>query len=535
MKKLIFISILLSQFLFAGIFAKEELNLIWMTNHKNRPYQILINSTIKALQKDYNVNFKTLSNYSAINSVIENENFSADNKKLSAGLLADNTVFNKDGYYVLFKIEKRNKEVYIKGVKLKKDGNEAFAFPMSIKEKLTNNNKKNAQIIANMLYFFVKSSLIPYKPVKREGVRPVIVENNKEIKVISFKKKDVRLFTETIPQEDIDLAKNLHLINAKNDADFAKKYCSMLDMLLPNVNYVDPDEEYYFEEYFIEADYIDGFKVFKKYLPSSSDKKFRCMGNNHTLYMEPLEDFELNKLGIYYKLNNHKFNIAGDIIDLENIYLVDSNGHLTKWKKGKEIKSNDINYIRQIYGLNAESYKVKIESYNSETECNTYLGGCTQKDVNNHYQDGVYYIKKGVDYAIEADNYLYYKGKKIFSEFKVSTFTNILYQPQVYLGGTNGEIAIRYSNKKIKHFKHLNGSIVKIVPIDNLRFAAVSDKGDFAVYKISQKDPIFIFPQIGYAYNDIAISRNGKYILLINANYTSYVLLADKLLSKEQK
>ena len=532
--RVLFICLTIINLLFGGVFTKDKLNLIYMSDN-NKIYDRLVDITIKNLKDDYDINFKKQFSYQALLATINNPDYYKDNKKLVTGLVAD-SIFDRDGYYVVFHIKDEDNKIILNGVKFLKDGvngkAQRFYFVKSYKTK-----KEKIDYILNMLYFSVKSDILTSHPQNRKGVKPIISKEGNNLEVIFFKQKEVGVFNDVVAEKDIKLAKILGLIKGELDSEVAYNYCNFMNMLLPNQNFINKDDEYSFEDYFIQTSFVDGYKIFKKFYPKE-EKNFRCMDNAYTLNKEPLEDYELNELGLVFKLNNNKFNVAGGIYEDKNnlkIVLVDNNGYVSLWQNDNKTKDFYIDTpVKGIEDILVDSYGFDIIAFNKRVKYDLDGYFITSKSIYNHFLDNKYYFKISLNNKINIYNELLINNKKMELDFKVLTFYDE--SSLLYVGGENGKLISIFKNGKIKtQYQGLKGDIVKIISIKyNFKryLGVITSKGEFVIYDKNKNKPLISFPQIGYGYNNIKDTQ--KHILLINSNYTSYVLMK-KVLFKGQK
>jgi len=518
-----------------ALFSNDNLYLVWMKDKTNdRLYSPIVKALKQKLSDDYDVKMIPLTNYQALLSVIDNNKYYIDKDKLRTGLLADHKVFNEDGYYVVFRITQKGKTFYINGVKYKKDGIKGDIQKITLTKKIT---KNISNTIYNMLLFFVKSSIMDYTAADRKSVAPLVVEDNNKLKVISFTKQKVMLFNKPISSDDLDLAKSLNLVSYSNDAQFAKDYCSFLNMYLPNKIFVNPEDEYYFEEYYQQIDFKDGYKIYKYTIPTYiTDKDFRCMGNDYTLVKEPLSDYELNNLGIMWKIHSSNLNKVGAVQSLnENnvkVVLVDDNGNLSVYKNNHLISSKTLSVsYKDIESVQMKSGKYIITAFNKKIIFNRYIGTTKSKSISNHYYYYNYYFKYSSDAKININQEFILFGRVIDLTFKATTFAKN--NREYIVGGENGHLVLVKNKKVSKTYIGLKGNIVKVLFLDSSYFIAITNKGELAVYNISKEKPIKILPQIGYAYSDISMDKNGKYIIAVNLNHTAYIFLKKVLLKGE--
>jgi len=529
MRKIILVLVFISS-LFGDFFGNDKLHLIFMSNHNKPIYNKIIQNTINSLKDKYDITYQVLKDYRSIEAVINNKDYYLDNDKLVTGLVADDRLFKEDGYYILFSFKKEHNKFYISGVKFKKTGVKGIAQKFELLKTLDFRNPKLAvKQMANMLYFFITSNMIPYKAQSRDSVAPIIIQKNNKLEVIAFKPQKVILFNTTVSEDDFELAQKLGLISGKNKAELAKNYCALLNMYLPNKNFV-TDDEYSFEDYFIQDNFLDGYKVYKPYIPTEN-KDFRCMGNDYTLIKEPLEDYELNSLGILWKIESDNFNVAGAIKYNDKTFttvLVSDTGEGSVWHNDKKVDTFKVSSLKDIENVEFYGDNIKVIGFNKEY---TFYPNYTYKNsynIKNHYIDGEYYFKIYAQYKIDINQHLLMLSSVYNLPFKVTTFEYVKY---LIVGGENGNLR----TLKGFEYKGLKGDIVKIVKIfynGKKYFGVITKKGEFAVYQLDKHLPIKMFPLIGYGYNNISVTPDGKYILLVNGNQISYIILTKVILRK---
>jgi len=536
MKKLllVFIGIIYS----FAFFGNEKLELIWMNDgdRKARLLKPVVLKVIKKLREDYDVNYRSLKNYSAIYSFVTTPEIYVDKDKLRTGILADRNLFLKDAYYVVFHISKRGDIFFIKGIKYKKDGLKGDIIRLTLKKRITHNISKT---LYNMLYFFVKSSIIDYKAVGRMGVTPLVIkEGNDNLKVLSFSPQKVIFFNDTIPENDIELAKKLGLVSG-NSIKLANNYCKLLDMYLPNSVFINQDDEYSFEELYQQVDFKDGYKVYQYKIPTFlENRRFRCMGNDYTLLREPIGDYELNKLGILWKIKTaSNFIKVGAVKSLEGennvkILLVDEKGEGLFYENDNFIKKFSFgDNLKNVEEVTFENEGYKLKTFDRVIVYNPLNDEKDEKKVPDrhyNYREGFYY-KKSNGKKIDIYRKLYVGDKEVELDFKVTTFNGDL------IGGENGHLVAINNNLKIKkEYKGLKGDIVKIVKIDN-KIVVITNRGELGVYEEDKSQPIRLLPQLGYSYTDMSVTSDNKYLLVINSNRTAYLFLTKVLLKKVKK
>jgi len=503
----------------------SQLNLILETN-KNSDI-IFVKKFIKYISQDYDVNFEVKRNYEALDTIIDDNKYYTNKDKFIRGLLADSKTFIDDGYYLVVKITKKDAFLYVRGVKLQKNGVNGDVIRYNLKKDITGISKKDInKILFNMLEFLVRSSIISYHPENRKDAQPIIEYKNGEYNVISWKVQNVILFDDIVDSDDIELAKDLGLVKANTSAEFAKKYCEFLDMVLPNKNYVE-DDEFSLDDFFEEYNIIDGYKAYIYKIPTYLTKDFRCMGDDNTQFITKLDEYELQKLGIENKYSNDRFNVAGAIVN-DQVVLVDEEGNVAIFdEEGNNIKDFNIPYLKDIEEIKTEyNNNFYIIGFNKKVKADSFAS-YDYEDIKNHYIKHKYYFKISDDESLKLDikHNLLYRNKSVDVGFDVSTFSNSI------IGGDNGEIVEFLGGKVINRYQSLNGKVIKIKQSSE-KFVVITDKGECAIYKKGETKPIKKLPKMGFAYKDVFITDNK--LLLVNDNQIAYKISLDILLKGEQ-
>ena len=554
----------------------DNLKVIWMYNDADNQggglqtkFGQALNNTLKRLQNDFvNIRSSQKKDYSSILSIIEDPTIYTHKEKLfDADMLELYDTDVDDQLVVAFKIEQDKENNYrLFGIKLFKDGDNSIVTTYEVNKE---SNEISQAILEEMAYFFVKSSIDDYESVKRSGSEPIITyadETEQSLVIELFKPQEVKKFTTDVASLDFELASSLKLVSSPIlNQKTAEEYCETLGMMLLNKNFVQDtlSSEYYYELLFEKYSFKDGWIVYKRTNPTDiEDRDFRCIDAKDTIVKISIQEYELNEIGLRYRLNNNEVYHESKIVAVDiqsefsednnlSIYtaIIDEDGILTVHENAKMVLEEETG-IRNVNSMKFSADKKTITITNAENSIvlnikDGFLGVdySTPTKVNNVSTDGYYIISEykptaenPISVITDSNNELSING--VITKLEYWPLGLAVAKNRIIVG-SSGKLYIYFIDddgyllpeKTIEH-NDFSGDVVKVLFFkDEKYFVVATTKSELVFYKKDEPKAIKTISNFGYSINDIAISSNQQHLIAANGDQTVYIFDLDVILN----
>jgi len=575
MIRLLILWVLINSYLFS--FLNEEryingnynnnLKVIWMNNKsKSKLQSLFIKAQNVVYQKLYkenefeNIKNEQKSDYRSVLAVLDDPTIYTEKEKLFEADMLD--FFDNeldDELVIVFRLEKTEKSFRLYGLKLFKDGDNTIVTTHEVNSYREEINQKNLE---NMIYFFIKSSIDDYESVPRINAKQMVLfqdEKRDSLKIEIFKEQNIKRFITSVTSQDFQLAKKLNLIKTKNlNQISASEYCELLGMMLENKIFIkdgDEDSYYYYELLFEDIAFQDGRVVNKKvYNKNLEDREFRCVDAKDSISVMPIKEYEIQNIGVRYRLNNIKLIhedkiVKSDIVkksenntDILYTFLADEKGKVSFWKNDTLILSQSLNLenIQSVYlnrNLKTVTITNRLEIQEYSIDESGYLNSIKTTPVA-QIKNGIFEIEKvfynSKKYSIDSGNYL------VIDEFEYNLgfWPTHLAVASNFVLVSNGNSLYRYTlddnfaiiNKEF--YRGFYGDVTALRYFHNEEYLIVgTSDSEIVLYKKDELNPIKVISNFGYNINDISISDDDNHLVVANGDGIVYIFDLDVILN----
>ena len=509
-----------------------------------------------------NIKNEQKADYRSILAVLDDPTIYTDKQKLFEADMLDFYDNNLDDELVaVFRLEKTENSYRLYGLKLFKDGDNTI---VSTNEVNSYTQEITQEILENMIYFFIKNSIDDYESVPRLNAKQIVLFQNGEsgkLNIEIFKEQNIKRFITPVTSQDLELAQKLNLVKTKKlNQTSASEYCELLGMMLENKIFIkdgDEDSYYYYELLFDDIAFQDGRVVNKRvYDTNLEGRKFRCVDAKDSLSIMPLKEYEIQNIGIRYRLNNkilvHKDKIVATNIEVSSsqegekvlhIVMADKKGKVSLWKDDTLLFSQELNIdnIQSVTSTLNSTYKtvtlhnrVEDKEYSLNNKTLTLIN-TTPIEVN---KMGIFEIENTTfnsnRYSINSDNYL------LIDSFKY----NLGYWP-THLAVASNIVTISNGNALYKYrlddsllitskerYSGFKGEVTKLLYFHSGEYLIVgTTNSEIVLFKKDELKPIKILSNFGYNINDISLSEDDSYLVVANGDMITYVFELDVILN----
>jgi len=575
MIRIVLILLIINSYLFSFLDEERYINgkytnnlkVIWMNNNSKGKLQSLFtkaqNVVYQKLYKDNefeNIKNEQKADYRSVLAVLDDPTIYTDKRKLfEADMLDfyDNDL--NDELVAVFRLEKTEKSYRLYGLKLFKDGDNTIVTTNEVNSYTQNITQK---ILENMIYFFIKSSIDDYESVLRMNAKQIVLfqdEKKDSLKIEIFKEQNIKRFITPVTSQDLELAQKLNLVKTKNlNQTSASEYCELLGMMLENKIFIkdgNEDNYYYYELLYDEIGFKDGRVVNKRvYDTNLEGREFRCVDAKDSVSIMPLKEYEIQNIGIRYRLNNKnlvhedkivatdiKISTSKDAEKTVNVMIADESGKVSLWKDNMVVLSQNVN-IENIQSIALNSTLKTVTIYNrvegKEYSINNNSFSLLNTIPIEQNRMGIFEIENSMynsrRYSINSENYLFIDNVK----YNLGYWPTHLAVSSNFVTISNGNTLYKYSldenlmmiNKEV--YSGFKGEVTKLLYFHSGEYLLVgTSASELVLYKKDELKPIKIISNFGYNINDISLSEDDNYLVVANGDMITYVFELDVILN----